>query len=185
MSYTEFDPARLSALGRLCVWICSTFGLVHTRAKRSATTTSTTSTTSTTPTAASASTVAANAPDTSTAKRRAAASDAANGHSNEGTCAHSQSDQPAKSGLSAQPAHSDEHELVECSNFTLLNFVLYWTGPLHERTLTVLLLLLQVHFSLLFTHLCILQSTEHPGTNKISKLKIKCKILIQFEFSFC
>uniref|UniRef100_A0A0K8RD07 UDP-N-acetylglucosamine--dolichyl-phosphate N-acetylglucosaminephosphotransferase n=1 Tax=Ixodes ricinus TaxID=34613 RepID=A0A0K8RD07_IXORI len=43
-------------------------------------------------------------------------------------------------------SHKDE---VECSNFTLINFVLVLTGRLHERRLTTILLLIQVASSFL------------------------------------
>ena len=45
------------------------------------------------------------------------------------------------SDASDQPDADDA--LVECSNLTLINFALYVFGPLHERTLTILLLSFQ------------------------------------------
>ena len=39
---------------------------------------------------------------------------------------------------------NDGEEYIEINNLTLINFVLYIFGPLHEQTLTVVLLLLQI-----------------------------------------
>lgn len=46
--------------------------------------------------------------------------------------------------ISVSYSIKDDEEWVECSNMTIINFALKLMGPLHERTLTVRLLLLQV-----------------------------------------
>ncbi|XP_069470483.1 UDP-N-acetylglucosamine--dolichyl-phosphate N-acetylglucosaminephosphotransferase [Ambystoma mexicanum] len=38
----------------------------------------------------------------------------------------------------------EDEEYIECNNMTLINFVLKLVGPTHERTLTIILLLIQV-----------------------------------------
>ena len=37
-----------------------------------------------------------------------------------------------------------QEDVVECNNLTLINFILKLLGPMHEQTLTVFLLVLQV-----------------------------------------
>ena len=37
-----------------------------------------------------------------------------------------------------------QQELIECNNLTLINFTLKLLGPMHERTLTTVMLLFQV-----------------------------------------
>ena len=46
-----------------------------------------------------------------------------------------------------QNVTKDGEEYVEINNLTLINFILYIFGPLHEQTLTVVLLLVQIIFS--------------------------------------
>jgi len=46
--------------------------------------------------------------------------------------------------LSVKEGCEKEEVLTEINNMTLINFVLKFTGPLHERTLCIILLLLQV-----------------------------------------
>ncbi|MBN3315906.1 GPT acetylglucosaminephosphotransferase, partial [Atractosteus spatula] len=41
-------------------------------------------------------------------------------------------------------AGDGEDEFIECNNMTLINLVIKVLGPLHERTLTVIMLLIQV-----------------------------------------
>lgn len=43
-----------------------------------------------------------------------------------------------------QDGVGEDGQYTECNNFTLINLVLKFTGPLHERTLVTVLLLLQV-----------------------------------------
>ena len=38
----------------------------------------------------------------------------------------------------------DSEEYIECNNLTLINFVLRCFGPMHERTLTIVILCIQV-----------------------------------------
>lgn len=38
----------------------------------------------------------------------------------------------------------DSEEFAECSNFTIINYILKVAGPTHEKTLTVYLLTIQV-----------------------------------------
>ena len=40
-------------------------------------------------------------------------------------------------------------DMVECNNLTLINFILRLTGPMHEQTLTVAILVIQVLSSVL------------------------------------
>ena len=40
----------------------------------------------------------------------------------------------------------DDHGIVTCNNFTLINFVLIKAGPMKEPTLTLILLLIQVTY---------------------------------------
>ena len=43
----------------------------------------------------------------------------------------------------------DNEEYIECNNLTLINVILRLCGPLHERTLTIVILTIQVLCSLL------------------------------------
>ena len=43
----------------------------------------------------------------------------------------------------------DNEEYLECNNLTLINFVLKVFGPLHEKSLTIVILLFQVMCSCL------------------------------------
>lgn len=38
----------------------------------------------------------------------------------------------------------DDEVYIECTNFTVINYTLKVAGPMHEKTLTVILLSLQV-----------------------------------------
>ncbi|GAB1603159.1 UDP-N-acetylglucosamine--dolichyl-phosphate N-acetylglucosaminephosphotransferase-like [Argonauta hians] len=44
---------------------------------------------------------------------------------------------------------SDKTSLIECNNLTLLNLILFYTGPIHERTLVIILLSIQIFCSFL------------------------------------
>ena len=52
----------------------------------------------------------------------------------------------------------DEDEM-ECSNFTIINLVLKLIGPTHERTLTIIMLLIQVRLLTREDDLILLQHT--------------------------
>jgi len=41
----------------------------------------------------------------------------------------------------------DEVQMVECNNLTLINLILKMFGPMHERTLTLVLLTIQIFCS--------------------------------------
>lgn len=54
--------------------------------------------------------------------------------------------------------HQSENEdgvFTECNNMTLINLLLKVFGPMHERNLTLLLLLLQVQMGIAFTPSCL------------------------------
>jgi hypothetical protein len=44
---------------------------------------------------------------------------------------------------------NDNEIMISTTNFTIINTVLCWCGPLHEETLTYILLLLQVNYYLI------------------------------------
>ena len=53
-----------------------------------------------------------------------------------------------------------ENEMIEINNMTLINLMIKFLGPIHERNLTVILMVLQVKqhifinlFSILYSHL--------------------------------
>lgn len=46
--------------------------------------------------------------------------------------------------VSVRQSESEDGAFTECNNMTLINLLLKVLGPMHERTLTLLLLLLQV-----------------------------------------
>lgn len=50
----------------------------------------------------------------------------------------------------------EDGEYSECNNMTLINFVIKLIGPIHERNLTLLLLLIQVRQIFLLAEKCIL-----------------------------
>lgn len=50
----------------------------------------------------------------------------------------------------------EDGEYSECNNMTLINFVIKLIGPIHERNLTLLLLLIQVRQMFLLAEKCIL-----------------------------
>jgi UDP-N-acetylglucosamine--dolichyl-phosphate N-acetylglucosaminephosphotransferase len=41
----------------------------------------------------------------------------------------------------------DGETYVECNNLTLINLMLKFFGPMHERSLTILLIVIQVTYS--------------------------------------
>jgi len=43
----------------------------------------------------------------------------------------------------------DNQLMISTTNFTIINTVLCWSGPLHEETLTQILLLIQVNYYLI------------------------------------
>lgn len=49
--------------------------------------------------------------------------------------------------LSVQRNVGENREYMECNNFTLVNLVLKLFGPMHERSTTIIILLIQVKFS--------------------------------------
>jgi len=44
---------------------------------------------------------------------------------------------------------NDNEIMIATTNFTIINTVLCWCGPLHEETLTRILLLIQVNYNLI------------------------------------
>ena len=46
--------------------------------------------------------------------------------------------------LEVQRGQEEDDEFVECNNMTLINLVLKFIGPTHERNLTTIMLLIQV-----------------------------------------
>jgi UDP-N-acetylglucosamine--dolichyl-phosphate N-acetylglucosaminephosphotransferase len=44
---------------------------------------------------------------------------------------------------------NDDEIMISTTNFTIINTVLCWCGPLHEETLTRILLLIQVNYYLI------------------------------------
>jgi UDP-N-acetylglucosamine--dolichyl-phosphate N-acetylglucosaminephosphotransferase len=51
---------------------------------------------------------------------------------------------PASSATGPAAAWSEHKDAAQVSNLTLINLVLVWCGPLHERTVTVAILAVQV-----------------------------------------
>jgi nicotinic acid phosphoribosyltransferase len=44
---------------------------------------------------------------------------------------------------------NDNEIMISTTNFTIINTVLCWSGPLHEETLTRILILIQVNYDLI------------------------------------
>lgn len=55
-------------------------------------------------------------------------------------------------------SENEDGAFTECNNMTLINLLLKIFGPIHERNLTLLLLLLQVRLRVGFILLCLLFS---------------------------
>lgn len=47
--------------------------------------------------------------------------------------------------LEVRRGQGEDKDFIECNNMTLINLVLKVLGPIHERTLTVIMLVIQVH----------------------------------------
>ena len=47
--------------------------------------------------------------------------------------------------LEVHRGQEEDDEFIECNNMTLINLVLKILGPVHERSLTTIMLLLQVN----------------------------------------
>ena len=47
--------------------------------------------------------------------------------------------------LEVRRGQEEDDEFIECNNMTLINLVLKILGPVHERSLTTIMLLLQVN----------------------------------------
>lgn len=54
--------------------------------------------------------------------------------------------------LDVRRGQEGDDEFIECNNMTLINLVLKILGPTHERTLTAVMLFIQVHFESLKSH---------------------------------
>lgn len=46
--------------------------------------------------------------------------------------------------LQIHQSQKEDDDVIECNNMTLINLVLKIIGPVHERTLTVIMLMIQV-----------------------------------------
>jgi len=46
--------------------------------------------------------------------------------------------------LEVRRGQEEDDEFIECNNMTLINLVLKVLGPVHERSLTIIMLLIQV-----------------------------------------
>lgn len=46
--------------------------------------------------------------------------------------------------LDVRRSQEGDDDFIECNNMTLINLVLKFLGPTHERTLTVIMLIIQV-----------------------------------------
>lgn len=52
--------------------------------------------------------------------------------------------------LDVKENEGEDGEYIEINNMTLINLLIKFTGPIHERNLTVLLMGVQVRFFLIF-----------------------------------
>lgn len=57
--------------------------------------------------------------------------------------------------LEVRRGHQGDGDFIECNNMTLINLVLKVLGPVHERTLTVIMLVIQVWQSTCSIHICL------------------------------
>lgn len=53
--------------------------------------------------------------------------------------------------LKVRRDQGEDKDFIECNNMTLINLVLKVLGPVHERTLTVIMLFIQVKIHLVYS----------------------------------
>lgn len=57
--------------------------------------------------------------------------------------------------MTVRQSENEDGAFTECNNMTLINLLLKVFGPMHERNLTLFLLLLQVRLRMGFAPLCL------------------------------
>ena len=76
--------------------------------------------------------------------------------------------------LDVKENKGEDGEFIEINNMTLINLLIKFTGPIHERNLTVMLMGVQVRFLLLCKSIHkeppVLSDNDTPVTNRVYSL---------------